>query len=442
MPLILAIEPDRRQGAHLSAVIRRRVTAELILVGTTQAALDAIGNRVPDLVLVPALLSPQDDAALAAALRVIAAAAHVQMLTIPVLGASRPTSRAGGVLAALRRDKSRAAEPDGCDPSVFAEQIASYLERAAEEHAAEAELADTELAPATPRPVTPPLEAMGVDAPELAVAAPEEIDPALIEFGEPAAPQDTEDGVSAALEEAMRALFINDGPSQVPVDESFDSPADEPAEDAVAAPVAQLPAPPIEEPAWAPLETPADPVHIEAPAAMSAESLAVDDFMQALEALPLASIEAVVDPWSGRIVDEVDEPREDAVWTAQRSEQGDEFHGAAVQGLEAREEISARPAEEAETAPGPRPAQEVRPAQQPAAAARSEVEWVALIDSLRRDVERLRTERAEKAPPRSPAPRPVRTGKKSKPAQDEWGLFDPEQCGFAALLAKLEEVTE
>jgi hypothetical protein len=26
--------------------------------------------------------------------------------------------------------------------------------------------------------------------------------------------------------------------------------------------------------------------------------------------------------------------------------------------------------------------------------------------------------------------------------QDEWGLFDPEQCGFAALLAKLEEVTD
>ncbi len=26
--------------------------------------------------------------------------------------------------------------------------------------------------------------------------------------------------------------------------------------------------------------------------------------------------------------------------------------------------------------------------------------------------------------------------------QDEWGLFDPEQCGFAALLAKLDAVTE
>ena len=62
-------------------VVRKRVHAELILVDTTERALDAIGNRMPDLVLVPALLSPQDDAAIAAALRVIAAAAHVQLLT-------------------------------------------------------------------------------------------------------------------------------------------------------------------------------------------------------------------------------------------------------------------------------------------------------------------------------------------------------------------------
>lgn len=30
---------------------------------------------------------------------------------------------------------------------------------------------------------------------------------------------------------------------------------------------------------------------------------------------------------------------------------------------------------------------------------------------------------------------------KPKPVQDEWGLFDPSQCGFAALLDKLDEIT-
>src|SRR5436305_11029475 len=131
MPLILAIEPDRRQAAQLSVVIRKRVHAELILVDTTERALDAIGNRMPDLVLVPALLSPQDDAAIAAALRVIAAAAHVQLLTIPVLGAPRPAAAPGGVLSSLLRGKPHAAEPDKCDPAVFGEQVAAYLERAA-----------------------------------------------------------------------------------------------------------------------------------------------------------------------------------------------------------------------------------------------------------------------------------------------------------------------
>src|SRR5439155_22680929 len=120
---------------QLVNVVRRRAGDELILVDTTERALDAIGSRVPDLMLVPALLSPRDDAALATALRVIAAATHVQMLTIPALAAPRPSIRPGGVLSALRRDLSRLAEPDGCDPTVFAEQIASYLERAARERA-------------------------------------------------------------------------------------------------------------------------------------------------------------------------------------------------------------------------------------------------------------------------------------------------------------------
>jgi hypothetical protein len=39
--------------------------------------------------------------------------------------------------------------------------------------------------------------------------------------------------------------------------------------------------------------------------------------------------------------------------------------------------------------------------------------------------------------PGAPSPRDQRHAA----AQDEWGLFDPEQCGFAALLAKLDEVT-
>src|SRR6266545_5070129 len=135
MPIILAVEPDHKQAARLAAIVRHQVGAELVLGDTTERALDALGPRVPDMVLVPALLSPQDDASLAAALRVIAAAAHVRTLTIPVLASGRQETATGGLLSRWRRNRAESPEPDGCDPAVFAEQITAYLKEAAAERA-------------------------------------------------------------------------------------------------------------------------------------------------------------------------------------------------------------------------------------------------------------------------------------------------------------------
>src|SRR5712671_1168400 len=132
MPIILAVEPDHKQAAQLAAIVRNRVRAELVIGDTTERALDQLGARVPDMVLVPALLSPQDDAALAAALRVIAAAAHVRTLTIPVLASGTKHASSGGMLAKWRRKNAASPEPEGCEPAVFAEQISAYLKEAAE----------------------------------------------------------------------------------------------------------------------------------------------------------------------------------------------------------------------------------------------------------------------------------------------------------------------
>src|SRR3954453_23787215 len=131
MPVILAVEPDRKQAARLAAIVRHHVGAELVLADTTERALDALGARIPDMVLVPALLSPQDDASLAAALRVIAAAAHVRTLTIPVLASGVSHAPKLGMLAKWRKGRDASPEPDGCDPAVFAEQISAYLQEAA-----------------------------------------------------------------------------------------------------------------------------------------------------------------------------------------------------------------------------------------------------------------------------------------------------------------------
>ena len=362
MPLILAIEPDRRQAAQLSVVVRKRVHAELILVDTTERALDAIGNRMPDLLLVPALLSPQDDAALAAALRVIAAAARVQMLTIPVLGAPRPAPAPGGVLSALRRGKPRAAEPDGCDPAVFAEQVASYLERAAEERPT------TKVAPAHPLPVAPAAEetiatvddATGTIEDAFYLEWPESLPGEVAEAVEPAVAAAPDESVSLALEEAVRALFADPAPATARS-----------------------------------VEPSAEPPMAAADQIQKDEWMAVDELIAALQVMPFAAIEVTGE--DERIPPEIDEPEGDTV--------------------DPTKELKA---------PG----------------GKSEREWVALIGSLRHDVERLRVERSEK-PGRTPAAaQAARPDPKAKLVPDEWGFFDPQQCGFAALLAKLDEVTK
>ena len=40
----------------------------------------------------------------------------------------------------------------------------------------------------------------------------------------------------------------------------------------------------------------------------------------------------------------------------------------------------------------------------------------------------------------SPSMAPRGRAKALKPVQDEWGFFDPDQCGFRALLARLDAI--
>jgi hypothetical protein len=113
----------------------------------------------------------------------------------------------------------------------------------------------------------------------------------------------------------------------------------------------------------------------------------------------------------------------------------------------------------------------VEPPPSPSPSKPDRPEWTELIEALRLDIQRLSAERTQPAPlaaemptdespvtvsvstvsppPRTSSATSPKTPRRAKahprgarPIQDEWGLFDPEQCGFAALLAKLDEVTE
>ena len=138
MALILAIESDKRQVNYLTAMVKGKLHAELVLGDTAEGALNRLGDRVPDLILTSALLSPKDEQALGDRLRRLnGVAAHVQMLTLPVLGPpskGHASNAKGGMLSALLGDRgSQTSAPDGCDPAVFADQCREYLRRAAEE---------------------------------------------------------------------------------------------------------------------------------------------------------------------------------------------------------------------------------------------------------------------------------------------------------------------
>jgi hypothetical protein len=146
---VLALEPDPKQAGALRLVVRDRVGAEFVHVESKDAALEAIRARVPDLILLTALLSPRDESEIADLLRELDGAEHVQTLTIPLLdlGTARPAKRKKrGLLSALTGGDDAPAAPAGCDPAIFADEIANYLQQS------EQARADAALAKRTKKP--------------------------------------------------------------------------------------------------------------------------------------------------------------------------------------------------------------------------------------------------------------------------------------------------
>ena len=133
MSLVLALEPDPKQAAILRQVVRDRVGADLVLADSKDGAIAAIAERVPDLILVTALLSPRDEADLTDHLRNLDGTEHLQTLTIPLLASGAveaPKPKKRGLLSALTGESPKAAAPIGCDPRVFAEEVRNYLVKA------------------------------------------------------------------------------------------------------------------------------------------------------------------------------------------------------------------------------------------------------------------------------------------------------------------------
>jgi hypothetical protein len=366
MALLLAIEPDNRQASFVTALAKDPLGAELILTTSTDDALKALDERVPDLILTSLLLSPSDDSALTARLRELdAVGKHVQTLVIPLL--ADPTlevEERGGLLQRLGWRKPKAAgSPDGCSPAVFAAQITEYLNRRnihrVFAHLHRSSLSDEALSPNGSHDQI----VVHTEAVEPAKAPPiqEEVTPPVVE--------------SAAAAPA----------------EAFGTPAHVEIEDP--------PAPP----AW--LRTPSRRAPIP---------------LKAVEE-PLPSIEPV-----GLILDS---PSVDA---------GQESLLVAAAEVDAISTDPVDPQELLRGAESETPEFETvfdLPDEEPVVSVPSiRPDLLEMLEEVRHDLETLRSAPEHRAM--------IRARQATGSVQDEWGFFDPQQCGMSALLAKLEQIAQ
>ena len=112
MSTVLVVQPDEVQADVLRRIFAKRVGAELVMVHSTMEAVDEIAARMPDLILLSALLSPRDEDALIAHLRSLDGASHLQTITIPQFRtgpAKRRKKRVG--CSARKRRRPRRPEP-------------------------------------------------------------------------------------------------------------------------------------------------------------------------------------------------------------------------------------------------------------------------------------------------------------------------------------------
>ena len=128
--LVLVIESDAAQADTLRQLLRARANIDVVIVASKDAAVAAVDERVPDLVLIGALMSPRDEDAFIVHLRTLPDAGHLQTLTIPHLRQTH--RRARGVLSMFDRRAKRPtdAAAGGCDPMQFGSEVAAYLSRA------------------------------------------------------------------------------------------------------------------------------------------------------------------------------------------------------------------------------------------------------------------------------------------------------------------------
>jgi PilZ domain-containing protein len=80
---VLAVEPDKRLAATVREVVCDMVRADLTVVQSVERAIETLRTSIPDLILLPPLVSPADEASLVEVLRSLPGCSHIEMLMTP-----------------------------------------------------------------------------------------------------------------------------------------------------------------------------------------------------------------------------------------------------------------------------------------------------------------------------------------------------------------------
>jgi len=128
----VAIEPDAAQAVVLQQVLEKRIPGRLVVVKSTEAALKALVDTIPDLVLVSPLLPPRTEDQFVAHLRALGVdASHLQMLSIPRFGDKQGSAERKRTFGSLSLKKF-SGTGSTCDPVAFADEVAAYLTQVTE----------------------------------------------------------------------------------------------------------------------------------------------------------------------------------------------------------------------------------------------------------------------------------------------------------------------
>jgi len=130
MSWVLAVEPNRDQRLLLRQALVACAQDQTTIVDSINEALVPVALRVPEVILLSALISPVEEARLIAYLRAQRNAAFLQTLTTPWLAPAAATPPRRWRPFWRRRYQL---EPLGCKVDAFRNQLHSYLDRAVQD---------------------------------------------------------------------------------------------------------------------------------------------------------------------------------------------------------------------------------------------------------------------------------------------------------------------